>query len=61
MKIVLQFSNIINTILKVTMKKLLAFLAIVMLFVIILSSCKGHELCPAYGKADSKPKTEKQV
>lgn len=43
------------------MKKVLALIATIALFAIILSSCKGHELCPAYGKADTKAKTEKQV
>lgn len=43
------------------MKKVLAFLATAMIFAMILSSCKGHELCPAYGKVDSKPKTEKHA
>lgn len=43
------------------MKKLLAFIATIALFAIILSSCKSHELCPAYGKVDVKAKTEKQV
>ena len=43
------------------MKKFLAFLATAVLFAIILSSCKGHELCPAYGKAEVKQKTEKSV
>ena len=43
------------------MKKVLALIATVALFAIILSSCKGHELCPAYGKADTKAKTEKQA
>ena len=32
------------------MKKFLAIIATVALFAIILSSCKSHELCPAYGK-----------
>lgn len=43
------------------MKKVLAFVATIALFAIILSSCKGHELCPAYGKAEPKAKTEKSV
>jgi hypothetical protein len=43
------------------MKKVLAFIATIALFAIILSSCKSHELCPAYGKADVKVKTEKSV
>jgi hypothetical protein len=43
------------------MKKLLAIIATVALFAIILSSCKSHELCPAYGKVDAKVKTQKQV
>ena len=43
------------------MKKFLAIIATVALFAIILSSCKSHELCPAYGKADTKAKTQKQV
>ena len=43
------------------MKKVLAIIATVALFAIILSSCKSHELCPAYGKVDSKSKTEKPV
>lgn len=43
------------------MKKFLAIIATVALFAIILSSCKSHELCPAYGKADIKAKTAKQV
>lgn len=43
------------------MKKFLAIIATVALFAIILSSCKSHELCPAYGKADTKAKTAKQV
>ncbi|MEK6615539.1 MAG: hypothetical protein AABZ32_05435 [Bacteroidota bacterium] len=43
------------------MKKVLAFIATIVLFAIILSSCKGHELCPAYGKTDTQSKTEKQV
>lgn len=43
------------------MKKVLAFIATVMLFAILLASCKGHELCPAYGKVEHKTKTEKQV
>jgi hypothetical protein len=44
-----------------TMKKLLTFLTIAMMFAMIFYSCKGHELCPAYGKANSKSKTEKHA
>ena len=43
------------------MKKFLAIIATVALFAIILSSCKSHELCPAYGKTSAKTITEKQV
>lgn len=43
------------------MKKVLAFIATIALFALILSSCKSHELCPAYGKADTNAKTEKSV
>jgi hypothetical protein len=46
---------------KKIMKKFLAIIATVALFAIILSSCKSHELCPAYGKVDAKAKTAKQV
>jgi len=43
------------------MKKLLAFIATVAIFAIVLSSCKSHELCPAYGKVVKKAPTNKQV
>jgi hypothetical protein len=46
---------------KQNMKKLLALIATIALFAIILSSCKSHELCPAYGKTSAKVTTEKQV
>lgn len=41
------------------MKKLLASIATIALFALILSSCKSHELCPAYGKVTKQPTTEK--
>jgi len=43
------------------MKKLLAIIATAVLFVVLFSSCKSHELCPAYGKTNAKTKTVKQV
>jgi hypothetical protein len=43
---------------KQIMKKFLAIIATVALFAIILSSCKSHELCPAYGKVNAKAKTQ---
>lgn len=43
------------------MKKFLAFIATVAVFAILLSSCKSHELCPAYGKVVKKSHTEKRV
>ncbi len=44
------------------MKKVLALIATVALFSIILSSCKAHhELCPAYGKVSTEIKTNKSV
>ena len=43
------------------MKKIIAIIATVALFAVILSSCKSHELCPAYGKVVVKAKTAKQV
>ena len=43
------------------MKKILAIIATIALFAVIFSSCKGHELCPAYGKADVKVITDKKV
>jgi hypothetical protein len=43
------------------MKKLLAIIASIVLFATILSSCKSHELCPAYGKTSAKVTTEKRV
>lgn len=43
------------------MKKLIALIATIALFAVILSSCKSHELCPAYGKTDVKIITGKQV
>ena len=43
------------------MKKIIAIIATVALFAVILSSCKSHELCPAYGKVVVKAKTVKQV
>jgi hypothetical protein len=46
---------------KLIMKKFLAIIATIVLFIAILSSCKSHELCPTYGKVDSKAKMAKQV
>jgi len=44
-----------------TMKKVLAFIATIALFALILVSCKSHELCPAYGKVSAKHSTDKSV
>lgn len=38
------------------MKKLIG-LAVFVVAVLVLASCKGHEKCPAYGKADVKTET----
>jgi len=35
--------------------------AAIFLVASILSSCKSHELCPAYGKVSIKEKAEKQA
>jgi len=43
------------------MKKLLALIATIFLFALILCSCKSHELCPAYSKAGKKMNIEKPV
>jgi hypothetical protein len=42
------------------MKKILLGIAFIGFFSILLSSCKSHERCPAYGKVDS-VKTEKNA
>lgn len=40
------------------MKKVAVILSIVFVLALLLSSCKTHESCPAYGKADIKKKVE---
>jgi len=38
------------------MKKFISFSIIALIVAISFTSCKSHEKCPAYGKADSKAK-----
>jgi hypothetical protein len=41
------------------MKKAYIVIAAVVLFVSVVSSCKSHERCPAYGKATEKSTSQK--
>lgn len=49
----------LNKFLPILMKKIVGLFFVALFFVALLSSCKSHERCPAYGKvySDSAPKS----